>query len=247
MPSGAAPPGDLTRVRRHLLDGLGARYRQTVILSATQDPAMRAALRGLENHQGSALLLPRARGVLDRVGGGCRQHFRRVPGEPAPAAEADARLEHFRREVLPAIRERAGVLVFVPSYLDYVRVRELCAREGASFAGVCEYARPPEVARARGRFFAGERRVMLYTERAHFYNRFRLRGVRELVFYAPPQSAHFYLEMVNMMTMADDAGGGPAEVLVLFTPLDRYRLDRLVGAARAARMAGGQEGSFVFV
>jgi hypothetical protein len=37
-------------------------------------------------------------------------------------------------------RERAGQLVFVPSYFDYVRVRAMLKEEGAEFAALSEYA-----------------------------------------------------------------------------------------------------------
>ena len=90
-------------------------------------------------------------------------------------------------------------MVFVPSYLDYVRIRNHCAASDRSFVGVSEYSSGPEMARARSQFFAGNRRLMVYTERAHFYNRFRMRGVRELVFYGLPAYAHFYVEMVNSL------------------------------------------------
>ena len=35
---------------------------------------------------------------------------------------------------------RAGQLVFVPSYFDYVRVRPMLKEEGAEFAALSEYA-----------------------------------------------------------------------------------------------------------
>lgn len=41
-----------------------------------------------------------------------------------------------------------------------------------------EYCSRAEVTRARARFFQRRARLLLYTERAHFYNRFSLRGIR---------------------------------------------------------------------
>ena len=42
------------------------------------------------------------------------------------------------------------------------------------------------VAKARDEFYHNEKHFMLYTERAHFYKRFRLKGIRHLVFFQPP-------------------------------------------------------------
>jgi U3 small nucleolar RNA-associated protein 25 len=38
---------------------------------------------------------------------------------------------------------------------------------------------------------------MLYTERAHFFRRHRLRGACNLCVYAPPSNAHFYVELAH--------------------------------------------------
>lgn len=58
------------------------------------------------------------------------------------------------------------------------RVRNFLTQEEADFASVCEYTPPPDVTAARSRFFHRHRRVLLYTERAHFYNRHMIRGIK---------------------------------------------------------------------
>ena len=70
----------------------------------------------------------------------------------------------------------SGQLIFVSSYFDFVRLRNLLVEEGASFAGLCEYTSGPNISRGRSGFFHGRRRIMLYTERAHFYHRLKIRG-----------------------------------------------------------------------
>lgn len=63
------------------------------------------------------------------------------------------------------------VCVFIPSYFDFVRVRNFMKREGISFAQMCEYTRLPDISRARLNFCQGKRHLLLYTERLHFYRR----------------------------------------------------------------------------
>lgn len=72
----------------------------------------------------------------------------------------------------------AGQLLFVPSYFDYVAVRNFLQSEGAEFACLHEYATPPELARARSLFADGRARLALLTERCYFYHRPRLRNVQ---------------------------------------------------------------------
>lgn len=50
--------------------------------------------------------------------------------------------------------------------------------QNASFVSISEYADKSEVTRARSWFFLGRRNILVYTERAHFYNRFKIRGIK---------------------------------------------------------------------
>jgi U3 small nucleolar RNA-associated protein 25 len=72
----------------------------------------------------------------------------------------------------------AGQLVFVSSYFDYVRLRNFLKEEDAAFAGLSEYAAPKHAARGRSLFADGRLPLALLTERSHFYNRARVRGVK---------------------------------------------------------------------
>lgn len=56
-----------------------------------------------------------------------------------------------------------------------------------------------KVARSRARFFRGDRELLLYTGRAHFFNRYCIRGIHHLIFYSLPECPQFYPEMVNLL------------------------------------------------
>lgn len=62
-------------------------------------------------------------------------------------------------------------LIYIPSYFDYVRLRNHMKREEISFASICEYSSRSEVSRARHFFQRGEKQFVLFTERFHFYKR----------------------------------------------------------------------------
>ena len=72
----------------------------------------------------------------------------------------------------------AGQLIFVASYYDYVRLRNFLKEQGVEVAALSEYAPPKEAARARSLFMDGRLSTALLTERSHFYNRARVRGVK---------------------------------------------------------------------
>ena len=75
---------------------------------------------------------------------------------------------------------------------------------------------------------------MLYTERLHFFKRFRIRGVRNVVFYSLPTFGHFYSEISNWM--ADAPPGELCQVTALYTRFDLFQLASVVGNQMAAQM-----------
>ena len=152
---------DFSRVRPYALDGLSGRLRQTLLLAAHEAPELRAlAMRSCRNASGRVAALPEhGVGCLSAVPSGTRQLFVRFDAA-SPAELADARLHAFKERLLPALLRavgeparpggrRAQAVLFVPSYFDFVRVRQLLRDEDVPFVGLSEYSEPPDVARAR--------------------------------------------------------------------------------------------------
>lgn len=159
------------------------------------------------------------------------------------AEVAEARFRFFTEKVLPPLlREGSqGSMVYVRSYFDFVRLRNHLRSLDASFCQICEYTTDAKVSRARGVFFTGRRRLLLYTERFHFYRRYRIKGVQRLVFYELPTLPHFYPELCRFV--APGTGGCTS----LFCRLDALPLAAVVGSERAARLLHGARDVHVFV
>jgi U3 small nucleolar RNA-associated protein 25 len=277
---------DVMRVRESHLEGLARHHRQTIVLSSFASPEINAMARNqCANVAGRArwrvLEYP---GVLARAAAGAdgaRLRFDRVRdgGSAQEAPDRDRtgsrsksasvtsvsvsrmdelRFEHFTQHTLPALREtpRPGSLVFVPSYFDFVRVRNALTAHEVSFAVASEYTPPRDAARARTLFADGRKRVLLVTERAHFYHRRKIRGVNEVHFYALPERAEFFAEFVQFANLRESASGSAGGGLVgasanratvAFSRLDALRLERVVGTARAKKMLAPEANSaFVF-
>lgn len=62
-------------------------------------------------------------------------------------------------------------LIYIPSYFDYIRLRNYMKKEEINFASICEYSSKSEVSRARHFFQKGDKQFLLFTERFHFYKR----------------------------------------------------------------------------
>jgi U3 small nucleolar RNA-associated protein 25 len=80
------------------------------------------------------------RGCLAKVLLPLRQVFERVTAT-SPAAAADERFDHFAEKVMPKLTAAASgghVLIFIPSYHDYVRVRNFMKARALQFTSCCE-------------------------------------------------------------------------------------------------------------
>lgn len=244
---------DIMRVREWMLSGQAKHYRQTIILSSFASAEMNSLIvRKCCNHSGRIRVHQvNQPGVLRHIVPQVRQIYERlsIPVGAGPAGDADARFDNFKSVIWPRIRETArggGQLIYIPSYFDFVRVRNYLRAESASFLGLCEYTERADMARARSYFADGRRRVLVYTERAQFYNRHRIRGVKDILFYQLPEHPQFYSELVNFLEEENTPGVGLATATVMYSKYDVLRLERVVGSERAKTMVKKKNGTFLF-
>jgi hypothetical protein len=89
----------------------------------------------------------------------------------------EKRFHFFSTSIWPRISEAgvSGLLIFASSYFEFVHLRGFLKQQRTSLAVNCEYTDNSNVMRARSRFRTGDRKVLLYTERAHFYYRPQLK------------------------------------------------------------------------
>ena len=244
---------DFGRVRNWYLDGNARYLRQTIVLSAYNTPELNRLFNrhmhnvsgkikfGRESYDGAILDLPVQ----------LKQTFSRYD-VPSPVDGPDARFKYFATAIIPVLTKHSktasqreqGILIFIPSYMDFVRVRNFLATstttQNISFGAISEYTSMRDVARARSHFFSGRHSVLLYTGRAHHFRRYHLRGVKRVIMYALPDNPVFYKEMVGGYLAASIAEGkvDQGEVIIrsIFSKYDALKLERIVGTRRFAAM-----------
>jgi len=248
---------DFTRVRPYFLDDKSKYHRQMLVSTHFIDAIIQATFR---EHACSMSGTVRGRynwgdGVLNRVVQRARQVFQQVPDSDNAVAQEDNRFQYFCEYVLgPLLRmEQSHTLIVTSSYVDYIRVRNELMRREADAAFVCEYSRESEITRGRSRFYHGHNKLLVYSGRAHFFRRFRIRGARHVIFYSLPAYAHFYPEIVNAVEESHDATkdlngalASSSSCLVLYTLFDRLILERVVGKARCTHMLSSTKRTFMF-
>ncbi|CAG9535730.1 unnamed protein product [Cercopithifilaria johnstoni] len=212
---------DISRVRRWCLEQYSKFYRQTVLISEerrAECDALFALYCG--NFAGFIKLLTRSEGLLDNIEIPYCQELQRIDVD-MPENQSDLRLKFFKEKILPKCE--LGTVIFIPSYFDFVRIRNYLKNENESFVQLHEYAKEGKVAKARALFYKKEKKLMLITERFHFYRRYNIKGIKSLVFYQPPAQSKFYHELINQVNC------NYAHVRVLYTKFDFLRMAHIFG------------------
>lgn len=210
---------DYSRVRPYFLNQQGKFHRQLIVSSAFNEPTMQATFRqystscagtlrvrvnSLENTVTHRYSQIKQDGYISQVVVPVNQIFQLIQCKSF-ADQEDARFEHFKEHILtPVIRSnQPHTLIIAPSYLHYVRIRNELLKREANAAFVCEYSRDSEISRGRSRFIHGQNSILLYSGRAHFFRRYKIRGALNLIFYSLPEYPHFYSEFINMLESSE--------------------------------------------
>ncbi|KAK8040697.1 hypothetical protein PG991_000485 [Apiospora marii] len=249
---------DFSRVREWYLEKQAHNYRQTLIFSAFNTPELQEVHRQCQNWAGRVRVQPEYPGSIQELGVKVKQTFSRFDA-PSAAAEPDARFEYFISAIVPTLVKRAkdveGTLIFVPSYFDYVRLRNYFANSPATanltFGTIGDYASVPEASRAGSHFLSGRHKVLLYTERAHHFYRYVLNGVRRVIMYGLPDNPIFFKEIVGGYLAKSEQKAklepGHGTVRVMFSKYDVLKLERIVGSKRVGKMIRERGDTFDFI
>ncbi|KAL5549347.1 hypothetical protein UlMin_004578, partial [Ulmus minor] len=126
---------DVMRIRQWYLDGYARFYRQSIVLSSYLNPDINALFNHqCNNYQGKVKLECVQKGILPKVLLQVQQIYQRF-GADSLADIDNARLEYFSKKVFPKIKDssQGGIMIFISSYFEFVRVRNFLKSQNASF------------------------------------------------------------------------------------------------------------------
>ncbi|KAF5346683.1 hypothetical protein D9756_010395 [Leucocoprinus leucothites] len=232
---------DFSRIKSWYLDGHAAYLRQTIALTAFETPETRALYNSFINVSGKIRTdkiyqpIPVPEGIEQSL-----VHFDCT----SPQEEPDKRFHHFTTQLLPAIMKSAvqstNTVIFVPSSLDFIRVHNHFRKQaGVSFTILSEYSTNQDISRARQAFFKGTKSFLLISERFHFYKRYKIRGIRNLVFYGPPDHPQFFTEFLSYPFLDDGTEASDVTRKMLYSKYDWLRLERIVGTEAGLELIKG--------
>lgn len=255
---------DFSRVRHWYLDNNAKYIRQTIVFSAFNFPSLnKLFIWHMLNITGKIKYHKIYDGMILELGIQVKQKFSRY-STTSPTTDPDDRFIYFTTAVIPSLTKystasrdnKQGILIYLPLYADFVRVRNYLATspstQNISFGSISEYTPVKDITRARSHFFSGRHSVLLYTERAHHFRRYHLKGVKSVIMYGLPENPLFYKEVVGGylgFSVAETAmDTNIPSVRVLFSRLDILKLERVVGTKRCTLLINDKNGdTFDFV
>ncbi|XP_014769386.1 U3 small nucleolar RNA-associated protein 25 homolog isoform X1 [Octopus bimaculoides] len=244
---------DFSRVRAWALNSWNKYYRQTLILSSLSSPPINVLFNKCSlNYAGKLMVCPSTTdGSICQVALQIPMIFHRIECS-SYSQSVDIRFNTFIKKILPKYRGASNMnstMIFIPSYFDFVRIRNYFIKNEIDFLQISEYSKRKDIAGTRSRFFLGKTNFLLYTERHHFYFRTRLRGIRHIIFYELPLYPHFFSEICNLINDVklknlpkDDATGS-----ILYSKYDVQRLAAVVGTNRSSLMIHSPKPVHMFV
>ncbi|XP_055849072.1 U3 small nucleolar RNA-associated protein 25 homolog [Episyrphus balteatus] len=245
---------DFSRVRPWCLNGLSRFYRQTLLCTSHELPEFRSLFSSkCSNYRGKVRVVnPIADGSIRNVFVQTPQVFHKIDVDSIENS-FDRRFDYFVKEILPQFKSpsMAHCMIYVPSYFDYVRLRNYFKTETVNFVQICEYTKDAKIARARDMFFHSAAHFLLYSERAHFFRRTRIKGIRHLIFYQPPCWPNLYPELINLMQESyqnpRDGLENSMSVTILYSKYDMLQISAIIGTDRAAKLLRSNKTTQVFV
>ncbi|KAJ8495494.1 hypothetical protein ONZ45_g12828 [Pleurotus djamor] len=230
---------DFSRVKPWYLDSHAGYLRQSILISAFETPETRALYNSQLKNVSGRMKIEKRWSPVD-IPEGINQQFIHFDC-PNPKEEHDKRFNFFTTQLLPSVLksavQSANTVVFVPSSFDFIRVHNYFRKDGGvTFAVLSEYSSNQDISRARQAFFSGKASFLLISERFHFYRRYKIRGIRNLIFYGPPDHPQYFTEFLSYPFLDDDVEAADITCRVLYTKYDWFRLERIAGTEAALEL-----------
>lgn len=135
---------DFSRVRSWCLNQWSRFYRQTLLFASHELAEFRSLFNSrCSNYRGKVRLLnPIVNGTMKHVAIHVTQTFHRIDVLSIQSS-FDQRFDYFKKTILPQFKaaSKAHCLVFIPSYFDFVRIRNYFKGETMNFVQICEYTK----------------------------------------------------------------------------------------------------------
>ncbi|EMG50095.1 hypothetical protein G210_4892 [Candida maltosa Xu316] len=248
---------DFSRIRMWSINDQARMLRQTLVFCEYLTPSINNLVSSKSfNLSGKVKFKPiitPEKSMMNSIGLKIKQIYQRFES-PSPIQDPDSRYKFFINSVLPSLLKTSsyedGIMIFIPSYFDYLRVKNyLKTSTKFNFGSIDEYTSQSRLTRIRQEFASGKIKLLLYTERLHFFRRYEISGVKTLIMYSLPSNPLFYKELIRFIgksVFREECDLDLALVKVLFSRWDAVNLEKIVGNERAPILCNSMNEMYEF-
>lgn len=234
---------DFSRIRMWSINEQAGKTTQRLVFSEHLTPNINSLVNKSLNLAGKLKLKPiitNENCIMNSLGLRIRQVFQRFSSE-SPVDDPDARFKFFSNSILTSLSNSTsyddGLLIVIPTYFDYVRVKNhMNSSTKLNFGAIDEYSSQSHVTKMRHQFITGKIKVLLYTERLHYFRRFEIGGVKNIILYGLPVHPQFYkeyLKFIGKSVFHNMVDLDLAFIKIIYSKWDAMYLERIVGQQRA--------------
>lgn len=249
---------DFSRIRMWLINDQSRLLRQTLMFGEYLTPNINNLVTTKSFNLGGKVkfkpVITSENCIMNSIGVKIKQIYQKFDGGSVPSMDPDMRFKFFTNATLPSLVKSTsyndGIMIFIPSYYDYLRIKHyMKVSTKLTFGSIDEYTSQSKLTRTRQEFQSGKIKVLLYTERLHFFRRFEISGVKTLLMYSLPSNPLFYKELIRFIgrsVFQEIADLDLVHVKILFSNWDAVSLERIVGSDRAPVMCNSPNELFEF-
>ncbi|EUD67518.1 hypothetical protein C922_02224 [Plasmodium inui San Antonio 1] len=158
------------------------------------------------------------------------QYFRKIECPHILQIE-ESIIQFFATNVIDILTNIKQLLIFLPTYIEYLRIYEILKKNDISFKGVNEYTNEKKIGKIQKLFKLGRINILLVTGRLVFYERCTFRGANHVIFFSPPKFLFMYYEMIKNLVRSSNSSS-----ICYYTKYHTYELERIVGQKLAMQL-----------
>ncbi|KMZ93343.1 hypothetical protein PVMG_00789 [Plasmodium vivax Mauritania I] len=158
------------------------------------------------------------------------QYFRKIECPHILQIE-ESIIQFFATNVIDILTNIKQLLIFLPTYIEYLRIHEILKKNDISFKGVNEYTNEKKIGKIQKLFKLGRINILLVTGRLVFYERCTFRGANHVIFFSPPKFLFMYYEMIKNLAPSSNSSS-----ICYYTKYHTYELERIVGQKLAMQL-----------
>ncbi|CRG94109.1 conserved protein, unknown function [Plasmodium gallinaceum] len=223
---------NINRIPKYIINGFLKNYRQTIISSSFLDTNFISLIQSANNYRTYLkLFIKSGDDILMHIRDfNINQYFKKIECDNILKIE-DNILDFFTTNVIDILSGIKQLIIFLPTYIEYIRMYEILKKNDITFKGVNEYTSEKKRIKILKLFKFRRINILLITGRLIFYERCTFKGANHIIFFSPPKFLFMYYELIKDLNKNSNSSS-----LCYYTKYHTYELERIVGHKRALQL-----------